>query len=197
MGKFKKIAIFVGCLMVLASVHAQDETLSGHERTIDGITFSGNGVLSFYESGKVKFGFLAHDEKINGIVFAAGSKIVFYASGKVNEGTFAKDTLVNGIEFMRGCDGTSFYESGRIKAGVLAKDTVINGIKFRAVRFEPRPNVMYFRKPDDATIFFYESGKVKQGVLAQGASIGGKQSRAGDMVEFDEQGNATKSGRRW
>ena len=165
---------------------------------INGIVFEKNALISigdgfngpdgggtlFYENGMVSFGVLAYPQEIEGIKFMG--QINFYKDGRVERGKLAEREIKINDVLLSG--DVTLYESGRIKGGLLIKNTKVGNVVLRG-------NVEGHREAyagsNDITEF-YESGKIKSGILGEPVMIGGEMMNAGQIAEFDEEGNISK-----
>lgn len=99
-------------------------------------------LITFYESGKVKSGYLHYDTAVDGIKYKAGTfnedtgeynyQVVFYENGKVMSGTLAEDTVINDITWDAGT-AVIYSEDGSLAGATLYSDTVIDGVNYPAM----------------------------------------------------------------
>jgi len=122
----------------------------------------------------------------------------FNKDGKIVSGNMFEDASIDGIRYYAGSATLYFYPSGKVSNGSLLENTVIDGIEYSPDFTYTRGERVFHGPMKDigVTSYFrlYESGKVKCGKLAKDTVINGKAFRAGQRLDFDEQGGCVLSG---
>lgn len=160
---------------------------------------------------------LGDDDTIAGNVFRKGSLAVFGKSGRIYiyclydpiiQGYLCSGTNYKGL-LWEGGGGIHLYPSGKLRRFHPPDDIEIQGVlcKSSSIHLYESEKLQSFKPPDDieiqgvfcksschrCKIHFYESGKLKQCVIGKDQTIDGELYKKKITLEFDEEGNVTKS----
>lgn len=127
----------------------------------------------FWETKKLRSGYLAADTHIMQFVFQAGTELLLHDNGNLFIGTLAAPSRINGADYAER-SRLIFYASGRLESGTLAHTTELMGGSFYG------------------EIWFHENGRVKSGWITAPALLGGKACNRGQVL-FNEDGTVREN----
>jgi len=158
----------------------------GEVKEIQGIPCE--GMVTYYQDGKLESCILARDDTLSGQVIPAGSGITLTPEGVLDRCSLPRDTYIQGHL----CKGegprswnTCFYPNGNLKLIWLGQDEVIQGIPCKEASF------MADVFGGGVSVFFHENGKLKRCKCAKDITIEGRTFKKGDIINFDQDGHLT------
>lgn len=83
----------------------------------------------FWQTKKLRKGYLAADTRIRQFVFLVGTELLLHENGNLFIGTLAQPALINGAEYAAR-SRLIFYASGQLESGTLAHATKLRGGEF-------------------------------------------------------------------
>lgn len=176
-----------------------------HAVEVNGLSFSLDRDLEFYDNGQVKSGRMIEASLSDGVAtYAPDHDIAFYPNGNIAYATLAENARVGGYVFA--ADKVIYYdESGRVDAATFAYDQpdrlypeiILEGGS--AADFDRDGSVMYgtlaiayddgfARYAAGTATSFFDDGRVAEGTLGEELTLAGITVPAGSEVSFENPG---------